>query len=96
MHHDIIVSPFLPSDVDILGSSPKCAVHGLYAANRLLTVQGHPEFDGFITSHVVEARYRAGVFKEELYVDAKARALLEHDGGVVGKVILGFVWNGSA
>lgn len=92
MHHDIIAPLSLPSDVGVLGSSSKCAVQGLYAPNRFLTVQGHPEFNEFITSHVVEARYRAGVFAEELYVDAKDRARLEHDGGVVGEAVLGFVW----
>lgn len=98
MHHDIIsMRAFLTAShsgsiCQNLGSTPKCAIQGLYQPNRLFTLQGHPEFDAFITSHIVQSRLEQGIFVKEIYEDAQTRARLGHDGLCVGSAVLEFAW----
>ena len=89
MHRDIIFD--YPSNVVPLGSSPLCAVQGMYLPRRLITVQGHPEFTEEIVSEIVATRKNAGVFNEEQTEDAIHRASLEHDGVAIGVTLLKFL-----
>lgn len=89
MHQDIIYE--YPTNVIPLGSSPRCAVQGMYLPGKFITVQGHPEFTGFIVSEIVKTRAQMGVFSEEMTEDAFNRANIEHDGIAIGKVFLNFL-----
>ncbi|KAF3035215.1 hypothetical protein E8E12_003521 [Didymella heteroderae] len=42
MHKDIVFE--YPEGVEPLGGSPRCLTQGMYQKNRLISVQGHPEF----------------------------------------------------
>lgn len=57
VHHDHVVIPsadaFPPSWIT-LGSTAHCAVQGVYEPGRVLTLQGHFEFDRFINSETVK------------------------------------------
>ncbi|VUC25518.1 unnamed protein product [Clonostachys rosea] len=44
----------LPSSWTIMGSTDKCAVQGVYEPGRVLTYQGHFEFDRFINSETLK------------------------------------------
>ncbi|KOC08916.1 class I glutamine amidotransferase [Aspergillus flavus AF70] len=89
MHRDIVFS--CPTNVIPLGSSSNCAIQGMYRPGKFITVQGHPEFNGFIVSEVVNKRARAGVFPKELSDDALARVELAHDGLDILVVFLRFL-----
>lgn len=89
MHRDIVFS--YPQNVTPLGSSPRCAVQGMYSPRRFISVQGHPEFTKEIISDIIEARSKAGIFTDEESKDAMARAGNENDGIAVGVAFLKFL-----
>lgn len=89
MHRDIVYA--YPSDVEHLGSSPRCEVQGMYAAKRLITVQGHPEFNGDIVSELLENRHARGIFDDGMFEDGVKRVRRHHDGVVVSKAFLKFL-----
>lgn len=57
LHSDHVLgftgNPNLPSDWMNIGKSNLCETQGLYEPGRVLTFQGHPEFDQFITQTTV-------------------------------------------
>lgn len=89
MHQDIVFH--CPENVTLLGSSPRCAVQGMYAPRRFVTVQGHPEFTREIETEIIQRRAEAGVFSEEQARDALGRAGNEHDGVAIGTTFLKFL-----
>ncbi|KAJ6078788.1 hypothetical protein N7467_008541 [Penicillium canescens] len=89
MHQDIVFE--YPPNVTPLGSSPRCAVQGMYSPRRFVTVQGHPEFTGDIVTEIVGSRAKSGIFKEAQGKDALSRAHNEHDGVAIGAVFLKFL-----
>ena len=53
--HVVIPSPeTLPSSWMALGSTQHCAIQGMYERGRVLTLQGHFEFDRFINSETIK------------------------------------------
>ena len=89
MHRDIVFA--YPREVEQLGSSPICQVQGMYVANRLITIQGHPEFNEEIMKEIIEARHATGVFDDQAYEAAMERVVKPHDGLVVSKAFLKFL-----
>ena len=89
MHRDIVVD--YPPDVEQLGSSSRCKVQGMYSKNRLITVQGHPEFNKDIVTELLETRHRQGIFDDDVYKDGLARVGKDHDGVAVAKAFLRFL-----
>ena len=88
MHRDVI--PALPPNVERLGHSPRCDVQGLYIRNRLISVQGHPEFNGRIVNELLDLR-RGTVLDEETYQRGKERANHAHDGVAVAAGFVRFL-----
>ncbi|KAF5003544.1 hypothetical protein F66182_16121, partial [Fusarium sp. NRRL 66182] len=78
MHKDIVAT--YPKEVTPLGSSPRCAVQGMYIARKLITVQGHPEFNGEIMTEILTVRNKQGIFSDEQFNEAITRADVAHDG----------------
>ncbi|CAG8977966.1 hypothetical protein HYALB_00001847 [Hymenoscyphus albidus] len=89
MHRDIVYE--YPEGVEELAYTDKCSVQGMYAAKRLLTVQGHPEFNGDIMKEIMTLRHAQGIFDDAILEDALARADKYHDGVVVAKAFLKFI-----
>ncbi|CAO2651753.1 Nn.00g000360.m01.CDS01 [Neocucurbitaria sp. VM-36] len=57
VHHDHVVIPTpdsLPHSWMTLGSTQHCTVQGVYEPGRVLTYQGHFEFDKFVNSETVK------------------------------------------
>ena len=80
MHRDIVVD--FPPGVEQLGSSAKCANQGMYQKNRIITVQGHPEFTRDIVEEILNSRQKMGIFPDGVFDDGMRR-LTDHDDGVI-------------
>ncbi|KAH7043224.1 class I glutamine amidotransferase-like protein [Macrophomina phaseolina] len=89
MHRDIVYE--YPAGVEPLGHSPRCEVQGMYQRGRLITVQGHPEFNEKIMAVIVKARHEQGIFDDELYKDSLERAPLPHDGVAISQAFIRFL-----
>lgn len=89
MHRDIVHD--VPKGCVNLGHSPRCGVQGLHIPMKALTVQGHPEFNEFIMSQLLQTRHKQKVFDDSLFQDGLSRAGKPHDGNLVGKAICKFL-----
>jgi GMP synthase-like glutamine amidotransferase len=89
MHRDIVF--YYPPGVEELGSNAVCKVQGMYVPRRLITVQGHPEFNEEIMVEILESRHRKGIFDDETFRSALKRVVEPHDGLVVSKAFLRFL-----
>ena len=66
----------------------------MYIPNRVITVQGHPEFNEEIMREILESRHRMGIFDDETFATALTRVVKPHDGLVVSKAFLRFLLDG--
>lgn len=89
MHRDIVYT--YPDSVEKLGHSDRCEVQGMYTKGRLITVQGHPEFNGDIVSELLENRHEKGIFDDTMYKDGMSRVRKHHDGVAVGAAFIRFM-----
>ncbi|KAK6383071.1 uncharacterized protein PV06_05362 [Exophiala oligosperma] len=89
MHRDCVF--FYPEGVEELGSSPVCKVQGMYSPKRLLTVQGHPEFNKEIMDEIVNTRHATGIFDDEAYNEHMKKVDLPHDGLIVSQAFWKFL-----
>lgn len=89
MHRDIVHT--CPPGIELLGSSSRCDVQGMYAKNRLITVQGHPEFNGDIVTELLERRRDQGIFDQKLFDEGMGRVRRHHDGLKVGAAFVRFL-----
>jgi GMP synthase-like glutamine amidotransferase len=89
MHRDIVYE--YPEGVEKLAYTDKCAVQSMYISKRLITVQGHPEFNEEIVRELVIARHERKIFNDEEFEDAMARVDKYQDGVVVAKTFLKFL-----
>ena len=89
MHRDIVYG--LPDGAEQLGSSPRCENQGFYIKNRVITVQGHPEFNQQIVTELVETRHKQGIFDDHTYTGAIERVGNHHDGVAVARAFLQFL-----
>jgi len=68
MHRDIVFN--YPPGIEQLGHTPRTLVPALYVKDKLITVQGHPEFNGDIVANIAKSRFDLGLFDKDLYEDA--------------------------
>ena len=89
MHRDIVYD--YPPHVEKLGHTSICDVQGMYVKNKLISVQGHPEFNEDIVSQIAQRRYDQGIFDKAAYDDAMSRVRKHHDGVAVAAAFLKFL-----
>lgn len=89
MHRDVVYT--YPPSVEPLGHSPRCDVQGMYEKKRLITVQGHPEFNGDIVSELLDSRHEKGIFDDGTYKDGMERVRKHHDGVAVSAAFIRFM-----
>jgi len=89
MHRDIVFEH--PEGVEELAYTDKCSVQGMYIPKRLITVQGHPEFDEEIVRELLVYRHQQKIFDDAVFEDAMARVAKYQDGVVVAKAFLRFL-----
>ncbi|PYH47172.1 Aldedh-domain-containing protein [Aspergillus saccharolyticus JOP 1030-1] len=88
MHRDVVFE--VPPGCVNLGSSLICGIQGLYIPNKILTVQGHPEYNDFMVSSILEIRHERGVFDDVFFKDGMARVNEPHDGEKIAETMTRF------
>jgi hypothetical protein len=78
----------VPPGVEILGYTSKCRVHGMSIPNKLITIQGHPEFKEQIMREILVLRHSTGIIDDELFEDATSRTSKPCEGVYVAKAFL--------
>lgn len=89
MHRDVVYH--YPPDVEPLGDSPRCDVQGMYLKGRIMTVQGHPEFNEEIMRELLESRRSQGIFDDSVFKDGMDRVANHHDGVAVSSAFIRFL-----
>ena len=89
MHRDVV--QYYPEGVEELGYSPACKVQGMYVPRKLLTVQGHPEFNQEIMEEILSTRHKTGIFNDEAYEKHMKKVALQHDGLIVSQAFWRFL-----
>jgi GMP synthase-like glutamine amidotransferase len=89
MHRDVVFE--YPDGVEELAYTDKCSVQGMYIPKRLITIQGHPEFNEEIVRELLVFRHQQKIFDDEVFEDAMARVDKCQDGVVVAKAFLKFL-----
>ena len=54
VHADHVVLPTLPPGFEVVGSSQHCVLQGIWKRGRVLTYQGHAEFDRFVNAETLK------------------------------------------
>ncbi len=88
VHRDAVVQ--LPNGVESIGSSKDCACHGMFKPDRILSFQGHPEFDEPIMTAILKGRREIGFFNDDQYRDGMTRVALPHAGPLLATRICKF------
>jgi GMP synthase-like glutamine amidotransferase len=89
MHCDAVFE--YPPGVEELTYTQGCKIQGMYIAKRLITVQGHPEFNEEIMRELLTARHELGILDDETFSDAMSRVDKYQDGVVVAQAFLRFL-----
>ena len=63
----------------------------MFGPRKLLTLQGHPEFDGSIMVALLEATDELGFNDRTLWDDAMEESKKPHDGELVASTIVRFI-----
>lgn len=91
VHHDHIFVPrenALPASWLTLGSTEHCATQGLYEPGRVLTLQGHFEFDRFVNGETLKFFFPDW---EEKRLEAALEAVdRDDDAEIAAKMVLDF------
>ncbi|CDF91922.1 ZYBA0S16-00122g1_1 [Zygosaccharomyces bailii CLIB 213] len=72
VHGDVVYE--VPEGFTNLGFTEKCSVQGLYKKNRVLTVQGHPEFSTDVDLLIMHHNMEAGLVSFEKYTEIEERS----------------------
>lgn len=102
VHSDHVTVPFspasgrpeLPPTWSLVGSTPKCPVQGLHQQGRVLTFQGHFEFDQWVNAKTIE--FFGAHWSDDRLVAEGVRAALEgeDDGLLLAELVLSFLAEG--
>lgn len=96
LHSDevtLVDDPLLPAGWTIIGSSKLCPVQGLFEPGRVLTYQGHPEFDRDILRDFVTRLLRRGTLDLVSY-ELSLKLLDKEDNGsraLAAEVVVDFL-----
>lgn len=93
VHHDhVMISSIelLPGDWMTFGSTDHCAVQGMYEPRRVLTLQGHFEFDRFVNSECV-THFFGSEWDEARLQEALLATDADDDSKAAARMILGFL-----
>ena len=80
----------LPASICVVGSTPHCHNQGIYEPGRLLTLQGHPEFDQFITTEALKLVSQRVGWEPEFTKAAINSAMASDDAGLAADIMVRF------
>jgi len=90
MHRDHVVE--LPAQAEVLGVSDRSAVQIYRLHNRILGIQGHPEFESGLVAELIDERRRHGILSEEVAREGLSSLSTQtHEGAVLGRVARRFL-----
>jgi GMP synthase-like glutamine amidotransferase len=92
VHHDHVVIPspeLLPTSWISVGNTQHCAVQGVYEPGRVLTLQGHFEFDRFVNSECIK-HFFDPIWEAERLQEALAAIEADDDSKDAAQMIVGF------
>jgi GMP synthase-like glutamine amidotransferase len=92
VHHDHVVIPspeLLPTSWMSVGSTQHCAVQGVYEPGRVLTLQGHFEFDRFVNRECVKHFFEP-TWEAERLEEALAAIEADDDSPDAARIIIKF------
>lgn len=81
VHGDVVYE--VPEGFTNLGFTEKCSVQGLYKKNRVLTVQGHPEFSTDVDLLIMRHKMEAGLLSSEKYAEIERRSRRSKNQGLI-------------
>lgn len=87
-------SPVLPPVWSLVGSSQKCAVQGVYQPGRVLTFQGHFEFDGWTNAETIKAFGEHWDDAERVAEGVRRATEIEDDSPKIAEMVLLFLTEG--
>lgn len=92
LHGDYVVLPpdNLDDDVHFVGFTSHCQVQGIYQPKRILTFQGHPEFDQFIETECLKLVSKRVGWEPEFTSAAIASAQQADDAAIAADIIMAF------
>lgn len=97
VHADHVVIPnpnTLPNTWVVVGSTPHCAVQGVYEPGRVFTLQGHFEFNRFVNSEILKV---FGAFWKPEVLQATLDAIdADDDAEVIAEMVLQFMLERTA
>ncbi|KAH7006977.1 class I glutamine amidotransferase-like protein [Ilyonectria destructans] len=80
----------LPNGVHLVGSTAHCQIQGIYQPGKILTFQGHPEFDQFINTECLKLVGQRVGWEAEFLDSAMAAAAQSDDAAIAADIIVAF------
>lgn len=93
VHRDVVYE--VPENFINLGSTGKCPVEGLYKKNRVLTLQGHPEFSTEVDLMILSHMQKNGLLSSEEYDELEKRSWQSKNQGLLVANYLWKLFNGE-
>ncbi|KAH8781198.1 class I glutamine amidotransferase-like protein [Diaporthe sp. PMI_573] len=87
-------NPVLPPSWSLVGSTQKCAVQGVYQPGRVLTFQGHFEFDGWTNAETIKVFGEHWDDAEGVAEGVRGAIDIEDDGPKIAEMALLFLIEG--
>lgn len=84
-------NPVLPLSWSLVGSTQKCAVQGVYQPGRVLTFQGHFEFDGWTNAETIKAFSEHWDDAEGVAEGVRGAIDIEDDGPKIAEMVFLFL-----
>ncbi|KAH7031524.1 class I glutamine amidotransferase-like protein [Microdochium trichocladiopsis] len=93
MHRDAVLT--LPPGCTPLASTDVCAIQAMYIPDRMISVQGHPEFTADMVREILELRKYGGILGDDIFADGMRRVGDHHDGVEIARTFLRFIGAGE-
>ncbi|KAK9234633.1 class I glutamine amidotransferase-like protein [Lipomyces kononenkoae] len=89
MHRDHVAVP--PPGMHVFATSEMSPVQGLYEEGKVLTLQGHPEFNEEVARSLVETVIARGMLSDAEGKNALDRVVVPNHGNDVGRAVVRFL-----
>ncbi|KAK7188105.1 hypothetical protein DPSP01_001646 [Paraphaeosphaeria sporulosa] len=94
IHGDHVVLPAaesLPDSWIVFGATQHCAVQGMYVPGRVLTLQGHFEFNRFVNTELIHVFGEKGNWPQQMIQDGLEDVDADDDAEFISEIVLQFM-----